>query len=170
MSMLPASISDLMLRAGGLAAVWWIISGGAVDAWLIGLPVVLIAAYVSAALKERRVARIHWFAVFRFLPFFLAASVRGGMDVARRAYSSHLSIAPGFLVYPMRLPEGAARVFFANSVSLLPGTLGSGIQGHVLRIHVLDTSAPIMNALAELERKVAAIFGIDLNGGEASER
>ena len=153
---------SFVLRAALLAMVWWIISDGAVNSWSVGFPLILIAAHLSVSLS-RPSQRLHLFLLLSFIPFFLRESVRGGIDVARRAYSPNLPLTPAVLNYPLRLPEGASRVFFTNSVSLLPGTLSAGVSGHVLRIHILDKKPPVIRSLNKLELKVASIFGVNID-------
>ncbi len=162
-------ISGLVKRVGVLAILWWIMSGGTSDSWLIGLPVVLMAAYLSLILKPEQRQRIHIIPLLKFIPFFLYESVRGGIDVARRVYSPQLSIAPELLIYPLRLPEGPAQVLFANNISLLPGTFCVHIENHALLLHVLDKTSPIVDELEVLELKIAAVFGIDLNQEKSNE-
>ncbi|MBL1261878.1 MAG: Na+/H+ antiporter subunit E [Thiotrichaceae bacterium] len=83
--------------------------------------------------------------------------------MARRVYSIRLSIAPAFLTYPLRLPEGAAQVLFANSINLLPSTFCAYINGQTLQLHVLDKRVPVVKELEMLEFKIASIFGMNLN-------
>jgi len=158
---------SFVLRAALLAMVWWIISGGAVNSWSVGFPLILIAAHLGVSLSHPG-QRLHLLPLLSFIPFFLCESVRGGIDVARRAYSPSLPLTPAVLNYPLRLPVGAAQVFFANTVSLLPGTLSTGLEGYTLRIHVLDNTTPVISELKTLELKIAAIFGIDINNNEHS--
>jgi multicomponent Na+:H+ antiporter subunit E len=84
----------------------------------------------------------------------------GASDVARRALSLRMRLAPGFHRYAMRLPQGAPRVFFANAVSLLPGTLSAEIEGADVVVHSLDLSLDTNAELAVLELRVAALFDL----------
>lgn len=170
MSYSPYPVSGFTQRAGLLAVVWWIISDGVAGSWLIGVPAVLIAAHLSMALNPTPTQRVHLISLVKFIPFFLYESIRGGIDVAHRACSSRLPMAPAFLIYPLRLPEGAAQTFFAGIVSLLPGTLSTRIKGRALQLHVLDDTAQIVKELEILELKVAGIFRIDVTRTGYHER
>ena len=64
--------------------------------------------------------------------------------------------------YSLHLREGTARVFFANIVSLLPGTLSADIRGDTLIVHVLDKNLPMFEQLRRLELAVARLFGCAL--------
>jgi multicomponent Na+:H+ antiporter subunit E len=97
-----------------------------------------------------------------FLPFFCLQSLRGGVDVAWRAFHPGLPIHPCLVHYPLRLRETPARVFMANVVSLLPGTLSADIDGDSLIVHALDGRLPVAEQLAVLESRVANVFRIAL--------
>jgi len=127
------------LRAVLFALLWWILTDGAMDSWLVGAPVVLFATVVSVA----RLPPCSWSlpGIARFVPFFLWRSLYGGADVARRALHPRLPISPNLVEYRWRLPPGLARVFMANTVSLLPGTLSAELADEYLRVHVLDESS-----------------------------
>ena len=62
--------------------------------------------------------------------------------------------------YTSRLPAGTPRVFFANVISLCPGTVSAQMRNDRLRIHVLDARQPVDRRLAELEQVVATLFGV----------
>jgi multicomponent Na+:H+ antiporter subunit E len=158
-------------RAAGLwvaagTAVWWLISGGEPDSWLVGAPAVAVAAWAGLRLGSRDV-RLHMSlpGLLRFLAFFLWESLRGGLDVAFRTLRARPRVRPGFQHHHTGLPEGAARIFFVNCVSLLPGTLAADLQGDWVTVHVIDTEAENARELARLERAVARVFGSAPMGG-----
>jgi multicomponent Na+:H+ antiporter subunit E len=70
-----------------------------------------------------------------------------------------LRIAPGIGTYELRLTGVNARVFFLDSVSLLPGTLSADLRGARLYVHALDINDDIEAALRPLEEQVAVLFG-----------
>lgn len=150
------------MRILAFAALWWIVSDGRGD-WAFGIPVVGLAALVSYRLQPRRGTRLRALALLRFSGFFLFESLRAGIDVARRALSPGLRLAPAFFDYPLRLPEGPARVFLVDTLSLLPGTLGVDLRKGVARLHVLDAGLPLESEVRTVERHVAAVFGVELS-------
>ncbi len=156
-----------VIRAVLFALLWWILTEGAMDSWLVGAPVVLFAALVSVLLWPPCAWSLAGLA--RFIPFFLWHSLRGGVDVARRVLHPRLLISPGMFDYRLRLPSGLPRVFMANIVSLLPGTLCAELDETCLRVHVLDDSSAFMEELRELEQQVASVFGIELACNHSSE-
>jgi multicomponent Na+:H+ antiporter subunit E len=98
----------------------------------------------------------------RFTWYFGRASLAGGVDVAWRAVHPRLPIDPQMMEYQSRLPPGTAQVFFANAISLCPGTVSACLRDGRLTIHVLDAQQPIRARLGELEQVVGALFGIEL--------
>ncbi|MEA2115747.1 MAG: cation transporter, partial [Thermodesulfobacteriota bacterium] len=56
------------------------------------------------------------------------------------------------------LPEGSARIFFVNTISLLPGTLSADLNGNRVTIHTLDRGLPIWANIQGLEYHVAALM------------
>lgn len=148
------------LRAVLFALMWWILTDGAMDSWLVGTPVILFATVVSVKLLPP----VYWsfLGVVRFVPFFLWHSLCGGVDVARRALHPRLPISPELFDHRWRLPAGLPRVFMANIVSLLPGTLSAELGVNCLQVHVLDERKDFLSELEEVEQRVAAMFGISL--------
>jgi multicomponent Na+:H+ antiporter subunit E len=144
------------------ALFWWLLSKGQADSWLVGGPTVLAAAGISVWLAPSR--RWHWTfgGLACFAWHFGCASLAGGVDVAWRAIHPRLPIDPRMMEYESRLPAGTARVFFANAISLCPGTVSAQVRGATLRIHVLDVQQPVHARLADLERAVGALFGVAL--------
>jgi multicomponent Na+:H+ antiporter subunit E len=156
-----------MSRAAGHAAVhaalWAALSGGAPDTWLVGGPVVVAATATSLRLRPHLTAWWSLPGLLRFVAIFLRESVRGGIDVARRAFHPDLPLRPGLVRFETRLPTGPAEVALINAVSLLPGTLGADLRGRQLTLHVLDTAAPVEAETRALETAIAAAFRIPLD-------
>ena len=142
------------------ALLWWILTEGAMNSWLVGAPVVVFAVLASGALLPA----VSWSlsGIVRFVPFFLWRSLYGGVDVARRALHPRLPISPGLLTIRWRLPPGLPRVFMANTVSLLPGTLSAELDEEHLRVHVLDQTGAFASELTVIEARVARLFGLNL--------
>ncbi len=149
-----------LLRAVLFALMWWVLTDGAVDSWQVGAPVVLSATLASVVLLPPSSCSLT--GVVRFVPFFLWRSLCGGVDVARRALHPRLPISPGLFHHRWRLPPGLPRVFMANTVSLLPGTLSAGVDKEYLHIHVLDQTGNFASELPLIEARVAELFGLNL--------
>lgn len=150
---------ELSVRALALLALWWVLTEGALESFWVGIPAVLVALYFSAHFGPRRPVLL--LELLRFLPLFLIRSLVAAIDVASRALAPAMRLQPALLEYRMALPPGLPRVFFANAVSLLPGTLSADLDDAMLCVHVLDDSAANEQSLRELEAAVALVFPRD---------
>ena len=159
--------SAIVSRGGLYALLWWILTDGAAGSWWIGVPAVLFALVASTALLPP--AHFRWHEFLRFMPLFLIRSLRGGTDVAWRAFHPRMPIAPKLIDYPLRLPPGLPRVFMANAVSLLPGTLSADLNRSVLKIHVLDGRTGFLSEIEFVEQGVARIFSMSLKVTEGDQ-
>jgi multicomponent Na+:H+ antiporter subunit E len=146
-----------------LAGLWWALNPGDPASWIVGGPVVVLAAWAGAWLAARAQWSVRPLGLLRFIPFFLLASFRGGANVAWRALHPRLPIEPELMRYALRLPEGSARVFFIDVASLLPGTLSADLEGSTLLVHVLSSPHRARRSVAALEEHVAGLFGLDVS-------
>ena len=94
----------------------------------------------------------------RFLPFFIWESIRGGIDVALRVLAPTPRVAPGFHDYTITLESEPARLLFANTVSLLPGTLSADVKDDLVRVHSLDKAVDTAAELQRLEHRIADLY------------
>ena len=152
----PGRIRRLLPHIAVYAGLWWLLTDGAAASWPVGVPVVLAAAWSSAALAPE--LRLDIAEVARFLAFFLSRSVASGIDVAERAVHIPPRLHPGIVRFEARRLGPSGRVFFTCVLSLLPGTLSVAWQGSRLDVHVLDTTADMEAKLRQLEARVAALF------------
>ncbi len=153
---LRSRVPAVVPRALVLLVLWWVLSEGTVEALWIGVPAVILASLPG--LRYPAAPAPHPLPLLRFFPVFLGRSLLAGADVAARALRPDMALHPALMEYRTGLPPGPARVFFANLVSLLPGTLTADIDDCTLEIHVLDARAPNARTLRQLEGVVARIF------------
>ena len=140
-----------------LAALWFGLSGGV--GWLFGAGAVLAAVALSELVAPLPRVRLSVPGLLRFIAFFIRGSLAGGTDVARRALSPRRPLDVVRHQHRFGLPPGAPRAVFAGVVTLLPGTLSVHLDGAVLLVHSIAGEPAA--TLAELERRVAALFGLD---------
>jgi multicomponent Na+:H+ antiporter subunit E len=157
--------SSLWPSAAWLAGLWWLLTGGAAGSWLVGVPAVLGAAWVLRR-PDAHVPRLRLLALPRFVPWFLWASLKGGLDVAARVLRPRLAITPQLVAYPLTLADERPRVAFVALVSLLPGTLSARLDGDTLHVHTLVPLAGLADELADLEARVAGLMGVSHAGGD----
>jgi multicomponent Na+:H+ antiporter subunit E len=145
-----------------MALLWLGLNGLDGYSWIVGGPVVLASAWISVQLLPALSWRWSLRGSLVFAAYFLRESVRGGWDVARRAFLPGLALSPAIVCRPFRLPPGPSRLFFCSAISLLPGTAVVAIAENNICVHVLDDSTSVEEGLQELERRVGALFGLEL--------
>lgn len=148
----------ILMTVALLAGLWWLLTDGAQASWLIGVPVVLAAAWSLQRLRSDSKLSFSIIGLICFLPLFLRESLRGGIDVATRTLAPQMRVRPGFVTYTIRLQCDAARMFFINCVSLLPGTLAADFNDNQLTIHMLDERIDPEDELRRLEQAVLRIY------------
>ena len=155
-------VSGALTRVACFLAFWIIIAGTGTADLIVGALAAIIVSWVSLRLLPPASNRINFAAICRFVPAFLYQSIVAGIDVAWRALAPRLRLQPGFVLYPMRLPPGAAQSAFCTVTSLLPGTLPSGSdeKGNLI-VHCLDESQPIVEQLRNEETLLMKIMGYD---------
>ncbi len=137
------------------------------DGLWFAIPVLAAAFLVRRAMPIPRSRRaISTWAFVSFIPYFLWQSLIGGLDVAWRSFHPRLPLEPNSYLYPLRLTSDSSRVFLAQVVSLMPGTLACRISRRNLIVHVLSGSrAALVTELTALENRTAAIFRETLEAG-----
>ena len=160
----PHTWQSLTLRTIVFLLLWALLTRADPSGWWLGIPAGLLAAYLSVRLFPPRPWSL--LGLLRFLPYFAWNSLKGSIDVAGRAFRPDLPIEPGLITYRFKRVKGSGRVFMANVISLLPGTLVADINGECLRVHVLDKSTAFQQELSHLEQHTAAIFIAGTSAGE----
>jgi len=150
---------DGLRRVLLFALLWWILAEGAVDSLVVGVPFVLLGAWLSLVLWGGRSFSLRGLA--RFLPWFAYQSLAGATDVAMRALRPAMPLHPGLVRCRLRLPTDGSRIALADVVSMLPGTLSADLDGEQLVIHALDTRRDMHEMVTDLEPRIAALFGLD---------
>ncbi|ROU00146.1 Na+/H+ antiporter subunit E [Histidinibacterium lentulum] len=146
----------LLGRIAFLGALWVVLSGLEPKALAVGTVAVPAAVWLSLRLLPGPRHLAVWRAL-RHLPAFLGASLLGGLDVARRALSPRMPLAPGWVEVPVHLPDGG-RVALGAELSLMPGTLAAGTRNDRLLIHLLDVNAGFEDAIPREEAAIAAMI------------
>jgi multicomponent Na+:H+ antiporter subunit E len=148
-----------VMRAVGFFFLWLIFTSGNTADLLAGAAAVWASTWTSLHLLPPGTSRLRAAALARLALGFLHQSVVAGADVARRALDPRLPLHPGLVVYPVGLPAGPMRSSFTSLMSLLPGTVPTGLRGDgALLIHCLDVEQPVAAQLAVEEAQFARVI------------
>lgn len=150
----------LVLRLAFFAATWLLLSEGVLSSWPLAVPALLLATLLSLALAPPSGKyRISLASLPGLIWVFGVLTLRGSIDVARRALARRPRVNPGELEYRTRLQAGLPRIVFIYLLGLLPGTLCMEIEDGRLIIHVIDRDAGAGEELRRLEHAIGAFFG-----------
>lgn len=147
-----------VLHASALAFLWWALTAGDPASWVIGIPAVVLATVLSYRLAGPHGDGVDVGGALRYALYFGIASIKGGWDVAQRALLPGPRTSPLFLEYRCSLPAGWPRALFANTVSLLPGTLAADIEDDRLTLHALSQDMRPLDGVRDCERRVESMI------------
>jgi multicomponent Na+:H+ antiporter subunit E len=153
----------MFLRFLGYLAIWLVMVGTGLGDVLVGLAAAGLATWCSLVLlpPRRGPGGVRPLLLARLFLWFVWGSVLAGLDIARRAFSPALPLAPGWLVYSSRLPRDVPRNLFTSIASLMPGSLCTGTDDSgALIVHCLDVEQPVASQLADQEARLAAALGL----------
>ncbi|NGP52677.1 Na+/H+ antiporter subunit E [Thioalkalivibrio sp. XN8] len=85
--------------------------------------------------------------------------VVAALHVARLVLDPRLRVAPRLLRIRTGLRSPAARITFALSLTLTPGTLAIDLEDGVFLVHCLDEASAERLLDGALERRIARVFG-----------
>jgi multicomponent Na+:H+ antiporter subunit E len=156
----PKRLARLAAWAGALGGAWWALTEGRPGSLVVGLPSVLAAAALATWLVPWPERLVRPLPALRLAGWFAWQSVRGGLDVARRALSPSLPIDPQLVTLSTRLPPGAARVLLADATSLLPGTLSVDLEDDRVLVHALAGGPEVIRDFRALEARIATLLGL----------
>lgn len=151
----------LAVRTATLGTLWWVLSGAPADSWYVGGPAIVGALLAAQRLQPAGAASIRAAALLPYVWFFVVASLRGGLQVALRAIRPDPDLRPAMLDVTLQLPGQAERLFLASSISMLPGTVATELDGDLLRLHLLDGRLAAIGDVRSAEQHVARLFGLE---------
>ena len=151
-------IASAAWRLDLFALLWLILCRGDFTSWPFAVPTVILATWLSLRLSGHRPLGIRPLVLLHFLPFFIVKSIASAFDVMVRVLHPRLPITPGLIEYPLTISDDGGRVFLANSITLLPGTISARLTSDHLVIHTLDTNLPVLAMIKDLENRIMAFY------------
>ena len=144
--------------------VFWLIITGSVKPFDLGIGVVLCLAVsywadhtLWAGETEPLTGRV-WLRVPGYLAWLIKEIVVAALYVAERVLDPKLGIAPTLHTHRVRFKTDTARVAFANSITLTPGTITIDVSEDTFVIHCLHESFSDGISSGDFERRVARTF------------
>jgi multicomponent Na+:H+ antiporter subunit E len=155
--------TSLIVAVVAIFGFWLVISGSLAPADLAtGLVIATILGLWSAgllwagdppALPLRR-----WPAFIAYLGRLAAYVVGAATHVGRIVFDPRVPVEPRLIRHRVALRQPLARMVFAQSVTLMPGTVTIDVRGDTFLIHCLDEHSARRILSGELERRIARVF------------
>ncbi|EPC02936.1 cation:proton antiporter [Litchfieldella anticariensis FP35 = DSM 16096] len=147
-----------------LALAWVVLTG---DFSGHNLLAGLVFGYLTLALIQSHDEALSGYAqwlprLILFIGFFLKELVKANLRVAFDIVTPPWYMKPGVIAMPLKAKTDLEITFFANLISLTPGTLSLDVSDdrRVLYIHAmfLDDEQELRRGLEELERRALELF------------
>jgi multicomponent Na+:H+ antiporter subunit E len=94
-----------------------------------------------------------------YLPWLLWEIVKANIHVARRILDPRLPISPRIIKVKAGQRHDIARVIYANSITLTPGTVSIDMEGDEITVHALTEEAARGVQTGEMDRRVSRLEG-----------
>jgi len=144
---LSARIDPLFFVLGVLSA--------ALSTWL---GVRLIDTVVGSA---EDTPRIHHGYLLSYLIWLLMQIPPAGFHVARVVLDPRRPPRPGVVRFRTELSSPAARTLLANSITLVPGTITTDVQGTEFTVHAFTPDSAADLATAAMQARIARAFRLE---------
>ena len=145
-----------------LFATWLLLSGHWASALLVGFGVGSCALTVYIAnrmdVADHEGVSIYWVGRFLlYLPWLLKEILIANINVAKVILSPKLPISPIMVVFGSTQKTDLGRVLYANSITLTPGTITTGVEGDQLEIHALTWKDVDGREEDEMDQRVSIV-------------
>ena len=144
--------------------VFWLIITGSVRP--LDLAIGVLVAFLVTWWSERvlwaeepePLSARAWLRLPGYALYLIKEIVVAALYVAERVIDPRIGIAPTVHIHRVGFSRDSARVAFANSITLTPGTLTLDVEGDVYTVHCLHESFTDAISSGDLERRVSRTF------------
>lgn len=139
-----------------LAALWFALSGETAPMFVaLGALSVLFAVWLSARLRiiGRDASPYHRvFQILLYLAWLLGQILKANLAVIEKVLSPRRAIDPALVQVKTNARSDLGRAFFANSITLTPGTVTVDVEGDLLSVHALERETVRPGAFNRMDR------------------
>jgi multicomponent Na+:H+ antiporter subunit E len=94
-----------------------------------------------------------------YLIWMIGQVVAANIDVIKRVWGGRAAISPVIIETPSSQKTEVARVLYANSITMTPGTITLSVRGDILEVHALSREGAEQLQQGEMDRRVTALEG-----------
>ena len=150
------------LSLGGVLAVLWMLLSGHTEPLLLGLGAasVLLVGFLAHRMDvaDHEGHPVHL--GLRAIPYWLwliVEIVKANVDVTRRVLRPGVHISPVMLRVRATQATDVGRVFYANSITLTPGTVSMDVRDGCIEVHALCREGAEGVLSGDMDRRVTAV-------------
>ena len=145
-----------------LSALWLLLSGHYTGLLLsLGLLSVLLVTYITVRMQlleydQPDVLR----QTVRSVPYgfwLLKEIVKSNIDVIKRILTPELPIRPQLVNIKSTQKDELARVAYANSITLTPGTISIDVEGDYIEVHALAESGVEGLTSGDMDKRITSV-------------
>lgn len=152
----------LAMRVLLLGCVWWLLDEGRPGGAAIGVVAVALVLVAGRLLGGEPPGRWRLRGVIELASVFVVGSVRGGIDVARRAFARNPTLSPYMLREQIPVPPGPARELFKGAMTMMPGSFCVTDDADTIELHVLARDSGTERLSERLQRATTRARGVEV--------
>ncbi len=143
---------------------FWLLLSGHYTVLITGFGVasVLLVVYVANRMDVADRESVPFSIVLRaatYLPWLLKEILLSNLSVAGVVLRPQLDIEPSFGRYEGHEKTTVGRFIYANSITLTPGTITTGVYGTSMEVHALNKRSLAGTEEGEMDRRVVKLEG-----------
>ena len=144
-----------------LAFLWVILSGHYTPLLLsFGLLSVLIVAFISSRMNliifDQPILQLYF---IKFIPYglwLIIQILKSNIDVCKRILNPKLPINPQLIMVKASQVSNLAKVIYANSITLTPGTISIELDGSNIEVNILYNKVANGLKAGDMDRKITS--------------
>ena len=144
-----------------LITIWLLLSGHFTPLLItLGILSTLLVVFIAtrASLIDREIHPVLLKpAILTYWLWLAREIIKSNLDVARRILDPRLPVSPKVLTVHAGQKTELGKVMYANSITLLPGTVTMDVQGDAFTVHALTREAAADLQSGEMNRLVCNV-------------
>lgn len=144
---------------------FWLINSGYFKPLLLGFGVVSIILVILIVERMRKKDQesfpilIPTIRLPGFLLWMVWQIILSNIDVAKRIWMGKKSISPVIITLKASQKTEVAKVLYANSITMTPGTVTLSVRDNLFEVHALTRAAAQDLQKGEMDRRIKALEG-----------
>ncbi len=144
-------------------ASFWLISSGMFKPLLLSFGVVSIVIVIALTYRMKKKDAESFPIILPslrlpgYLLWMVGQIVASNLDVAKRIWAGKSAISPTIFTVKATQKTDVAKVLYANSITMTPGTVTLSVREDVLEVHALSSEAAEDLKKGEMDRRVTAL-------------